>query len=301
MLNGDRVKLYQRKNMPLVVKPIAASIQGVRLNRVAISSGNNGLVNTTYQINGDRTSLQNGLLLLNWQSKNQTWNHDNAIGLESLYLDQTTIPNFQVTEYLVMLPPVDSALADYQLTATYLNQKSGKTYPITVPPIEIEPISDRLSELDLISKLHQLGKLFAQGNIDAVFSEISILNQYDPIQEYLIHAQQAIAHRIDKGDRRLELRYTLALTQALRIQVEPLLNNLTQITKLDPQNPAGWTYLAVVRLYNWQPIAAEMALKQAESLPSPPAALSTLKIISALFRCDLPQVWHRIQLGSKLT
>ena len=301
MLNGDRVKLYQRKNMPLVVKPIAASIQGVRLNRVAISSGNNGLVNSTYQINGDRTSLQNGLLLLNWQSKNQTWNHDNAIGLESLYLDQTTIPNFQVTEYLVMLPPVDSALADYQLTATYLNQKSGKTYPITVPPIEIEPISDRLSELDLISKLHQLGKLFAQGNIDAVFSEISILNQYDPIQEYLIHAQQAIAHRIDKGDRRLELRYTLALTQALRIQVEPLLNNLTQITKLDPQNPAGWTYLAVVRLYNWQPIAAEMALKQAESLPSPPAALSTLKIISALFRCDLPQVWHRIQLGSKLT
>ena len=297
MLNGDTVKLYARKDMPIVVEPTSTQIQGVRLDKVIISPTKTSLVNTTYQLSGDRASLQNGLLLLDWQSKGQTWNHDGAIGLESLYLDKTSLPNFQITEHLAMLPPDNLALSEYQLKVTYLDKKTGKTYPLEVPTIQIEPTSDRASQLDLISRLHQLGKLFAKGNIDSVFSEIAILNQYDPIQQYLIHAQQAIAHRIGRGDPRLELRYTLALTQALKIQVEPLLDNLTQIIKLDPQNPAAWTYLAVVRLYNWQPIAAEMAIKQAESLPSPPAALSTLKIISSLFRFDFPQMWQRIQLG----
>ena len=295
MLNGDTVKLYARKDMPIVVEPTSTQIQGVRLDKVTISPTKTSLVNTTYQLSGDRASLQNGLLLIDWQSNGQKWNQDGAIGLESLYLDKTNLPSFQITEHLAMLPPDNLSLSEYQLKVTYLDKKTGKTYPLEVPNIQIKPTSDRTSQLDLISRLHQLGKLFAKGNIDSVFSEIAILNHYDPIQQYLIHAQQAIAYRTCRGDPRLELRYTLALTQALKIQVEPLLDNLTQIIKLDPQNPAAWTYLAIVRLYNWQPIAAEMAIKQAESLPSPPAALSTLKIISSLFRFDFPQMWQRIQ------
>ncbi len=292
------LKLYRRKNIPILVEPLAENIKGIRLEKVMISPSSELSVGTTYQLSGDRDSLKNGLLLLTWQSKDRTWNHDHGIGMGELYLNLTNISSFRITEHLAMLSPVKLPLNEYKLTATYLDLQTGVTYPLVVPKIEVQAASSQKFEVDLISRLHQLGKLFAQGKIDPVFSEIAILNQYDPIQDYLIQAQQAIEYRLSRqasGDSELDLRYTLALTQALQRQIEPLLDNLTQITKQDPQNSSVWTYLGVVRLYNWQPQAAEVVFKKAEELPSPPPALETLKIVSALFRFDLPQVWHRVQ------
>jgi 4-amino-4-deoxy-L-arabinose transferase-like glycosyltransferase len=296
---GSILKLYRRKNIPILVEPIVEDLKNVRLDQVTISPALGLSIDTTYQLSGDRESLKNGILLLSWHSKDLSWNHDHGIGMGELYLDRSNYNKFQITEHSAMLPPAASPLEGYQLTATYLDRKTGATYPLAVPKIEVQAKAEHPAELDLITRLHQLGKLFAQGKIDPVFSEIAILNQYDPIQDYLTQAQQAIQYRIDRGDHNLDLKYTLALTQALQRQIEPLLTNLTQITKQDPQNPSGWTYLGVVRLYNWQPQAAEMVFKKAEKLPSPPSALSTLKIVSALFRFDLPQVWQRLQAVSK--
>ncbi len=296
------LKLYRRKNVPILVEPISEDVKNVRLEKVIISPSAELSIDTTYQLSGDRESLKHGLLLLSWQSKDRTWNHDHGIGMGELYLDLANVSSFRITEHLAMLPPVKSLPDEYILTATYLNRQTGATYPLAVPKIEIQATSSQKFEVDLVSKLHQLGQLFAQGKTDPVFSEIAILNQYDPIQDYLIQAQQAIQYRLSQlanGDSELDLRYSLALTQALQRQIEPLLNNLTQIAKQDPQNPSAWTYLGVVRLYNWQPQAAEVVFKKAEELPSPPPALATLKIVSALFRFDLPQVWQRLQTVSK--
>lgn len=321
--DGSLLKLYRRKHIPILVKPISENVEHVQLEKVTISPTSGLSIDTTYQLSGDRDSLKDGLLLLTWQGQDspkgmlreQTWHHDHGIGLGELYFDspfaeakappterlhhQTNIPSFQITEHLAMLPPAKLPLDGYQLTATYLNRRTGATFPLVVPKIDIQPPTAHPSELDLITKLNQLGKLFARGKIDPVFSELAILNQFDPIQDYLVQAQQAINYRIATGDNNLDLKYTLALTQALQRQIEPLLNNLTKITQQDPQNSSAWTYLGVVRLYNWQPQSAEMVFKQAESLSSPPSALATLKIVSALFRFDLPQVWQRFQAVPK--
>jgi 4-amino-4-deoxy-L-arabinose transferase-like glycosyltransferase len=292
--DGSILKLYRRKNMPILVEPIAKIVRDVRLEKVIVAPTSGLSIDTIYQLSGNKDLLQNGLLLLNWQSKDLTWHHDHGIGMGELYFDRTKISSFQVTEHLAMLPPEKLQIGKYQLTATYLNRKTGETFPLVVPAIEVKPVTNDPAELDSITQLHQLGKLFAQGKIDPVFNEIAILNQYDPIQDYLIQAQQAIKYRIARGDSDLNRRYTLALTQALQRQIDPLLDNLTQIVQKDPQNPSAWTYLGVVRLYNWQPKSAEMVFKKAEALPSPPPALATLKIVSAAFRFDLPQVWRRL-------
>jgi 4-amino-4-deoxy-L-arabinose transferase-like glycosyltransferase len=305
--DGSILKLYRRKNIPIVVEPLTEKLKNVRLERVIIAPSSGASIDTTYQLSGDRAALQQGLLLLNWQSNGQTWTHDRGIGRGELYLDGTKIPSFRVTEHSAMLPPAKLPLDSYRLTATYLDRQTGKAYPLAVPTIEIQPTPDRPAELDFITQLHQLSKPFAQGKIDPVFSKIAILNQYDPIQDYLVQAQQSIEYRLvgkasrqeNRGDNNLGLRYTLALTQALQRQIDPLLDNLTKITQQDPQNPSAWTYLGVVRLYNWQPQAAEAMLNKAEALPSPPAALATLKIVSAIFRFDLPQLIHRLQSGAK--
>ena len=292
--DGSILKLYRRKNPPILVEPIAKIVRDVRLEKVMIAPTSGLSIDTTYQLSGNPDLLQNGLLLLNWQSKDLTWHHDHGIGMGELYFDRTKLSSFQVTEHLAMLPPDKLPLGEYQLTATYLNRKTGETFPLVVPTIEVKPATNHPAELDSITQLHQLGKLFAQGKIDPVFNEIAILNQYDPIQDYLNQAQQALKYRLTHGDGDLNSRYTLALTQALQRQIDPLLDNLTQIVQKDPQNPSAWTYLGVVRLYNWQPKSAEMVFKKADTLPLPPPALATLKIVSAAFRFDLPQVWQRL-------
>jgi 4-amino-4-deoxy-L-arabinose transferase-like glycosyltransferase len=296
MPDATIAKLYRRKQAPVVVEPITENIQKVRLEKIIISPSSIQAINTTYQLSGDRDSLQNGLLLLTWQSKDLTWNHDRAIGLGNLYLHHTNIQNFRVTEHSAMLPPAKLPLGEYQLTATYLDRKTGATFPLVVPKIEVVPTIDDSFEPDAISKLQQLNKPFAQGKIDRVFSETATLNQYDPTQDYLTQAQQAMQARIARGESQLDLKYTLALTQVLQRQIEPLLANLASITQLDSQNPYAWMYLGFVRLYHWQPQAAEMALQTAEKLPSPPKELATLKLISSVFRFDLLQAWQRSHL-----
>jgi 4-amino-4-deoxy-L-arabinose transferase-like glycosyltransferase len=293
-LDSSILKLYRRKELPILVEPITEKIADVRLEKVIISPTSGDSIDTTYQLSGDRELLKNGILILTWNSNDRTWYHDRGIGLGELYLDRTNIPSFRITEQSAMLPPAKLPIDTYQLTATYLNRQTGKSFPLAVPKIEIRPTQTRSNQLDLITQLHRLSPLFAQGKTDPVFSEIAIINQYDPVQDYLIQAQKAIDYRLTQGNTDLNLRYTLALTQALQRQIDPLLDNLTQIAKQDPQNPAAWMYLGVVRLYSWQPQAAETVFKKAEALPSPPQALQTLKIVSALFRFDLPQLWQRL-------
>jgi 4-amino-4-deoxy-L-arabinose transferase-like glycosyltransferase len=287
------VKLYRRQQLPIVVEPITTPIPKVRLEKVTISPASELAVNTSYQLSGDRELLQHGLLLLTWQSQDRTWHHDRAIGLGNLYLQHSDLHSFRVTENSVMLPSATSPLTGYQLTATYLDRQTGTTYPLSVPKIEVRSTVTNLFEPDPLSKLHQLSKLFALGKIDPVFSELNTLNQYDPTQDYLAQAQQALTYRIEHGESQLELKYTLALTQVLQRQIEPLLANLTSISQQDPQNPYAWMYLGFVRLYHWQPQAAETAFRIAGRLPAPPPELATLKVISALFRFNFFEVWQR--------
>jgi 4-amino-4-deoxy-L-arabinose transferase-like glycosyltransferase len=296
MPDASTVKLYRRKNLPVSIESIPAQIDKVQLEKVTISPTSGRGINTTYQVSGDRELLQNGLLILTWKCQEQAWHHDRAIGLGNLYLQHSKLATFRVVENSVMLAPEKLPLAEYQLTATYLDRRTGKIVPLSVPKIEIESTTANTFEPDSISKLQQLSKSFAQGKIDPVFSEINTLNQYDPTQDYLAQAQQAIKYRIDRGESELELKYTLALTQVIQRQIEPLLANLTAISQQDARNPYAWVYLGFVRLYNWQPQAAEAAFQIAEKLPSPPKELATLKLISSLFRFDLVQAWQRSQL-----
>ncbi len=293
MPDTSTVKLYRRKDMPLVVEPIVEPIEKVQLEKVIISPSSDLAVNSTYQVSGDRKLLKDGLLILTWRSNDRTWNHDRAIGLGELHLEQPKHQTFRITEHSAMLPPTKSSLDEYRLEATYLNRQTGATFPLVVPKIEIDTKQDNRFPLDSIAKLSQLSQPFARGKIDNVFSELATLNQYDPTQDYLNQARQAIEYRISRGESQLELKYTLALTQVLQRRISPLLENLTKIAQNDLQNPYASMYLGFIRLYNWQPQAAETAFQIADKSPTPPTELATLKIVSSIFRFDLFQAWHR--------
>jgi 4-amino-4-deoxy-L-arabinose transferase-like glycosyltransferase len=303
MPDTSTVRLYRRKDLPISVEPTSENIlslrgfvkEKVQLEKITISPSSGLAINTRYQVSGDRDLLQHGLLILTWKNNDQIWNHDRGIGLGNLHLNQTNTSNFRVTENSSMLPPEKLALDTCQLIATYLDRRTGKTFPLIVPKIDIQSTAANLGELNSIVQLQKLSKLFASGKIDPVFSEVNTLNQYDPTQDYLNQARQAIEYRIERGESQVDSKYTLALIQALQRRIQPLIDNLTKITQVDSQNPYAWIYLGFIRLYNWQPQLAETAFEMASELSSPPE-LTTLKVVSSIFRFNLLEAWQRAKI-----
>jgi 4-amino-4-deoxy-L-arabinose transferase-like glycosyltransferase len=270
----------------------------------------------TYEWSGTWEQLQSGIVLLTWKNQDSDkqsdrWIHDRGIGMGTLIRNQLPITNYQlpitnyqlpitdsVTEHLAMMPPANVAAGIYTLEATYLNRKTGETYPLTVPPVTLKIDSTATAtpapELDLVTQERLLAATLPQGikALDRVFAEVGRINQYDPIQDYLVQAQLAMEERLKQEPQNLEWAYALTLANVLQQRVEGAIAALERVTQLDSQNPYAYAYLAFVHLYNWNGAAAQAALQPALALDSNIPELYALRGIAALMQGNLIQAWQ---------
>ncbi|MGL5835839.1 MAG: tetratricopeptide repeat protein, partial [Waterburya sp.] len=86
--------------------------------------------------------------------------------------------------------------------------------------------------------------------------------------------------------------YGVALSQILQQDVDGAIATFRQITKLDPQNPYGYAYLAFVHLYDWQPQAAETALNSAMKINPNIPEIKTLSGVAAVMQGKFIKVWR---------
>ncbi len=292
-------------------------------------------VPVTYEWRGSWSALKNGLVLLDWENitsnltpKNSTpedltstnqnatnknllnqntlWLHDRGIGmgrLKSNDVGRSQSKLFQVTERLAMLPPKNAVPGNYTLKATYLNRISGETYEIPVPEVtlEINPeaIASPAPELDLLTQLRQLGATMPEGvkALEKVFDEVGRINQYDPIQDYLLQARQILTYRLEnttqtKTAQYRDWAYTLALTNVLQRRVDDAIVSLEKVIQLDPENPYAYAYLAFVQLYDWRGTAAEESLKPALAKNSEIMEIKALSGVAALMQGNVIKAWQ---------
>jgi 4-amino-4-deoxy-L-arabinose transferase-like glycosyltransferase len=306
--DNSTLKLYHRKLPYFEVTPITTASSKIELKQVLLPAKvpQDVPIPMTYIWSGSGEQLKSGLVLLTWQlsSENQTssrWFHDHGIAMGFLHSPSVlNDANFQVVERMGMLPPKEAKPGIYTLTATYLNRQTGETYPIKVPPVtvEINPQATAIPapELDLITQLRQLAQQLPQGisGLEPIFDEIGRINQYDPIQDYTRQAEQTLAYRFQQEPNNLSLAYSLALATVLQQDVEGAVAALNRVVKLDANNPFAHAYLAFVYLYNWQPKAAEIALKPALALQPNQAEFQLLKNIAQLMQGNLKaglQLW----------
>ena len=239
------------------------------------------------------------------------WLHDHGIGMGNLKtteknLSQSPIthyllPKFRVVERTAMLPPANIIPGIYTVEATYLNRKTGETYPIPVPPVSltIDPAARAIPapELDLVTQLRSLSTQLPKGAkaLDRIFDETGRINQYDPIQDYLNQASLTLEYRLQQEPQNLEWAYALALTKVLQRQVKGAIAALERVIQLDSQNPYAYAYLAFVNLYDWRPGAAQAALKPALALNPNLPEIQALSSVAALMGGNLVQAWHHFQ------
>ncbi|WP_446337703.1 phospholipid carrier-dependent glycosyltransferase [Coleofasciculus sp. G1-WW12-02] len=307
---GFSLITYQQ-NSPLNVVEGSDKIQ---LNRVILpETAPPGLpVPVTYEWTGDWQSLQSGIVLLTWHSLEggyqYQWLHDHGIGMGNLYPHSPInsqlstvnpkLPKYQVIERMAMLPRADIPAGTYTLKATYLHRETGETYPISVPTVRIK-IDPKASttpapELDLITQFRTLAATLPKGSdsLEAIFEQTGRINQYDPIQDYLVQADLALTHRLKLEPQRLDLAYALALSKVLQVDSQGAIAALQRVVQLDPKNPYAHAYLAFVYLYEWRGQDAQNALKPALNLNPNLSELQALSGIAALMQGNLIKTWY---------
>lgn len=313
--NGNLLKLYHQKTPAVEVKPIGEKgISPVRVSLSQITVPEKtppGLpVPITYQWSGSWDELQQGLVLLSWQNSNQqlaintphtpfSWIHDHGIAMSALHRGaKKPEGTFQVTEMMAMLPPADIVPGTYTLEAIYLNRRSGESYPIPVPKItlQIDPqaTATPAPELDLITQLRTLAASLPKGTetLSQVFDDIGRINQYDPIQDYLVQARLTLEYRLQRFGANRDWAYAFALANVLQRRVDDAITALKQVTLLDSENPYAYAYLAFVHLYNWQPRTAQKSLEHGLVQNPNLQELQILSGAAALMEGNLVKAWQ---------
>lgn len=263
----------------------------------------------TYRWSGNWDTLKNGLVLLTWRrqdavkGKSDRWLHDHAIGMGSLALSSpaTKASAYQVVERMAMLPPATTAPGIYTLDVTYLHRQSGRKVSFAVPKVSfrINPAAaaSPAPELDFNTQLRSLGSTLPQGMkaMDAAFTEIGRINQYDATQDYVDQTRQAMEFRLQQEPKNLNFAYTLALANILKRRVEPAIASLQKVIQLDPKNPNAYAYLAFVELYDFRAREAQAALKPALKLAPKSPEIQALNGVASLMRGNLVQAWQHGQ------
>lgn len=302
--DNGKLNLYHRKNPFLQVKPLNKNINKIELTPVNIplEIPQGFPFPITYKIEGNWQDLKNGLLILTWEGDQAKWTQDHGIGMGQIYQGFTEpLPTvtFKVMENIATFPPATLPDGNYTLKGIYLNRQTGENYDLKIPEVTVK-INHNLNpivapELDWVTQFSVQIIPFSEGKINQVIEKVGVLNFYDPIKDYLKQAEISSNFRLQTNPNQVELWYNLALAQAMQTKVNPLLQTLENITKLDAQNPYAWTYLAFVRLYNFQPKQAEIALNMAEKLENSPPEIKTLKAISSLMQLNLLKFWQEIK------
>jgi 4-amino-4-deoxy-L-arabinose transferase-like glycosyltransferase len=317
--NPPSSPMNEQQNKPLFNSLPLSVVEGldkIQLNRVIVpETAPPGFpVPVTYEWTGDWQPLQSGIVLLTWHSleagDQYQWLHDHGIAMGKLFpkstnnRQQTTVtnpsPKYQVSERMAMLPPADIPAGAYTLKATYLNRETGETYPISVPPVQIkiDPKASKTPapELDLITQFRTLAATLPNGadSLEAIFEQTGRINQYDPIQDYLVQADLALTHRLKLEPKRLDLAYALALSRVLQVDSQGAIAALKRVVQLDPQNPYAHAYLAFVYLYEWRGQDAQTALKPALSLNPNLPEVQALSGVAALMQGNLVKTWYFI-------
>jgi 4-amino-4-deoxy-L-arabinose transferase-like glycosyltransferase len=306
------LNLYHHRLPMVTVEAVEASANPaiLTLDRVTVpaQSPPGVPVPVTYEWTGDWDSLRDGVVILTWQLQNsaaspslrESWLHDHGIGKSEL--QAVTAPlQAKVIERMAMLPPTDVMPGTYTLAATYLNRKTGETQEIDVPTvaIAINPAATATPapELDWNTQLRSLSAALPQGPqaLEFIFDDMGRVNQYDPIQDYLIQAEKSLEYRLKQDPNNVELAYNLAFSQVLQQDVDGAIAAFERVVQLDSENPYAHAYLGFVNLYGWHPRQGEPAIKRALELGPDGVEVQLLYGISALMQGNIFATWSRLR------
>lgn len=320
--DNTRLYLYRRQQFPVTVTALpaaACSTANPQLSRVEVPTQvpPGQPLPVTYTWVGRWPALRTGLALLTWTptsplaNPERPWIHDHGIGLGTLrpqpiQPQQTTLSAadinpegcFQVTERTATLPPASAPLGTYELTGRYVDPAQGTSQNLTLPATTVTLATAAVPvpapDLDWVTQLREVSRLLPQGPdaLDDVFDPIGRLNLYDPIQDYLVQAEQSLQRRWESPDDAVTYGYGLVLAQVLQLKVNEAIASLEILVQQDADNPYVHAYLGFVNLYAWHPRAAQAALQPALAMAPDSPEIQALSAVASLLQGHVWTAWQ---------
>lgn len=233
-----------------------------------------------------------------------------SYNLKAIYLNRKTGETYPIN-----VPPVTVKIEPVPVdlrSQAVLGNENDKKFKIEAEPLDLRSQALRgneknedngdIPELDLVTQLRTMAVNLPKGlpGLEPVFEQIGRINQYDPIQDYTVQAEQALEYRLKQEPNNLEWAYALAFSRALQQNVKGTIAALEKVTQLDSQNPYAYAYLAFIHLYAWHPSSAQTALKPALDINPNLPEIRALNGIAALMQGNLIQAWQDLQYLKKL-
>lgn len=326
--DSSELRLYHRNHPPVSVRQLTLTTKKqISLDQVetsaAVAPGESYPI--TYTLRGPGKALQTGLLILTWEpeglsenpaknastgplTQKKQWISDHAIGLGYL----NTVPqkrskdtdkndSFEVIETLSITPPNGLDPGSYRLRAEYLNRETGEHYTLSNHAAHTQvtasaPPSNKESYQELVTYFNNdLAQTLRDGDFELLFDEVGRINDFEPLQDYLPQAEQAMTYRLLQAPEHIDWLYTLTLAQILQQKSPDAIITLKKLTEVSPQNPYHWAYLGLVHLYQWQPRKASLALNQAEQLQPDLPYLKDLQTVHAAMMLNIPKAVRLLQ------
>ena len=304
--DSSQLKLYKATQPPVLARQInGITDQQVKLQNLEIpdQAQPNSAIPVKFTWQGQASELANGIVLLSWYSENKLAGiSDRAIsfGMLAANLKDSDLA-LEITENAALEIPENIPPGEYQLTVTYLNRQTLKSYSVpnlgsTITVTKNAPVVSA-PELDLVTQLNNLAPQMGKSidALDPIFAQTARINQYDGKQDYLQQAEIALQYRLDNNlgnaQQQQDWRYTIALSQVLQQDVQGAIATWQEITELQPENPYPFAYLAFVYLYNWQPRLAQQALDQAEQIQPNIPEVKTLRGVAAVMQGKFIIAW----------
>ncbi|KPQ31796.1 MAG: 4-amino-4-deoxy-L-arabinose transferase and related glycosyltransferases of PMT family [Phormidium sp. OSCR] len=286
---GETLNLYRRQVQPITVtaEDIGQSPKGLQLLGVSVPERvvPGTAVPITYEWQGGDQDIHDGVLLVTWQRTDgqDFWIHDHAISQgqwmnrpapgEAPCRNHPDSCRFRVSETLAMLPPATLTPGTYGVSVQLLHPETGTIEEIESPEVvvTVDPNAEMVEapELDLSTQLRQLAQVLPQGTegFEDMFAQISRINQYDPVQDYLDVVIESLQVRLQQQPQRADWAYAVALAWILNKRADRAIEAFERVVAIDGDNPYAYAYLAVVNLLDWHPRAAQAAIAQGQALP----------------------------------
>lgn len=325
--HNTRLYLYRRQQFPVTVTALserACTSEIPQLSRVEVppTVPPGQPLPITYEWIGRWQDLRSGLALLTWEPTTvatnpptRPWIHDHGIGLGTLrphpiQAQQTTLsaadinPDgcFQITERTATLPPESYPEGVYRLVGRYADTADGESAPLPLPETTVtlsaQAAPSPAPDLDWVTQLREVSRLLPLGPdyLDEVFDPIGRLNLYDPIQDYLVQAEQSLQRRWVGPDDAVNYGYGLVLSQVLQLKVNEAIASLELLVEQDAENPYVHAYLGFVNLYAFHPRAAQAALAPALAMAPDSPEIQGLSAVASLMQGN---VWGAWQTGKR--
>ena len=272
--DGSNAKVYKRKTDNIMVKESTDNNKKIELSINKINDG------FELKIKGKNQLLNDSYLLINIDQDGEKYELNIKLPEFKYISENKTI----LVEKNIKSNFTDKLKTSKKLSGNLItkNNKIINLENINYKNIEISKKNSQIIEINKLEEIERMGEFLRDGDYDSLFELVGLINQTDPEQNYLKHAEFIFNKRLKLNDNNYKYLYKIAIAQILQRKSRDASNTLEKLLKFDPKNASLYLAKSIVEIYNFDSKKASIAIKNSKKYNENLNLLPTIEIVNLI-------------------